>query len=175
MRLSYGLAVALSIWALWCSGMSVPKPVLKSWPMWYVGMASNKMWGSKKFGAVEAKRLCIKEREASLTGRMGFHLEGWSTVKWGPDVEAVPPFPVLSFGRDLILDQAMSDKVPCSYFSFLTLKSRRKADSHPLAIPPDRNSRLGFYSLPLPRAGCLASSFELAWIISHHFWCSQCL
>lgn len=35
----------------------------------------------KKFDTVEAERLCIEEREASLTGRMGFHLEGWSMVK----------------------------------------------------------------------------------------------
>lgn len=89
------------------SGMSVPKPLLKSWPAWYVGMASKEVWGPKKFGAVEAERLCIEEREASLTGRMGFHLEDWSMVKWGPDVEAMSPFPVLTVGssRGLVLDQ----------------------------------------------------------------------
>lgn len=82
------------------------------------------------------------------------------------------------------VNEAVSDKVPCSYFSFLPLKTRRKAELFLPAPAIPQNSKPAFdlfyfifFFLSLmhkirswnPSVDYLANFFELAWRISHSF------
>lgn len=87
------------------SGMTVPKPLLKSWPAWMCvdgwqrGVRTKEVWHCGNSEALHWGEGGRPDWEDGICFR------AWSS--WGPDIEATSPFPVLSFssGRDLVLDQ----------------------------------------------------------------------